>query len=199
MNKAILPLIASLFLVFVASSVFLYSCRRVPPEVSSDYYYYKPFDINGRVETKYGQQLVYYGKVYKKGSDGTSTYFNKLYIDAASVGKIQTGLNLPDNTLIVMENWANQDSMINVQFRRRISDTWINGEFAPHETSPDFSLVSPINSGCNGCHITFSYKTDFTFTYPIINKALRKGESPITISCSEEPTRPCSNEIYEVH
>lgn len=135
---------------------------------------------------KYGRQWIQYAQVNKAGS-----YFRRMFIDAQSVQSVQAGQPLPDGTLIALETWSDEKHQSTVFLRQKKNGKWLNGSFSP--TQPDYSVGRDIS--CTFCH-RGARDTDYTFTRPLIEKALRASR-PQIIECDKGPLGACAPEVYQ--
>lgn len=134
--------------------------------------------------SKYGRAWVFYAQVNKAGN-----YFRRMYIDTLSARQLSHTGALPENTLIAMETWFG--SAQSTVYIRQKGGQWLSGSFGPG--SPTYQLA--LQASCNGCH-SRAAATDFTFTKPLIQKALRQNKVQ-QITCSEPSFTPCDLAVYQ--
>jgi hypothetical protein len=134
---------------------------------------------------RYGQNLLFYAQVDKAGN-----YFRRMFIDSLSAQAVRQTGELPENALLVMETWFGNDQST-VFMRQKRNGQWLSGSFSP--ASPNFS-VAP-GASCNNCHARASV-TDLTFTRPLLQKALQRGQVQV-IACNEPSFTPCDLSIYQ--
>lgn len=136
-------------------------------------------------QAKYERNLAHYAIVSR--SDGS---FRKMFVDENSLAVIQAGEPLPDGTLIVMETWYSPENLGTVFVKQKRDGQWRYGSFNP--ARPDYQMR--FRASCHICHAPFS-KTDFTFTKPLLEAALRTQKVQAAY-CDRPGRTPCTPQAY---
>ncbi len=133
--------------------------------------------------SRYSRGWVHYAQVTKNGN-----YFRRMFIDSGSAAVVSNTAEIPNEALFAMETWFGHEQ--STVFIRQRNSQWQSGSFSPG--NPSYSVAT--QNSCNSCH-SRAASTDFTFTKPLLVKALQKRQVQF-VQCNQDSFNPCDLSVY---